>query len=353
MSINNFIPNDGSLWSIRAVDISGNYNQKLTLDAAGNAIVRTGNIDRLTINSTGALTYQGGMSYNNVTNALTVGTLSGAATNLSGGLGGQIPYQSATSTTALLANGTAGQFLISNGGTSAPSWSTPTVTTGNFQFDDMWGCGASNNGPFGMQQQGTFAASYPSSLGAADGYNGITRITNSNAATNVAWYSGSPTLFKNLLTNAGGMTLIFRPFPINTATFVTCYAGFSSDFTSGNPTYGLFWRYSTNASQPPTGVWNLVLDGASVYTCIAPMSGTLANSWLKVSIVKTNNLAYTASLQNLTTGDPAQSFSGTLSSLTSTANLFMGIYVACNSSGNPGNKTCDIDYISCEFNSAH
>lgn len=152
MSINNFIPDDGSLWSIRAVDISGNYNQKLTLDAAGNAIIRTGNIDRLTINSSGAWTCQGGMSYNNVTNALTVGTLSGAATNLSGGLGGQIPYQSATSTTALLANGTAGQFLISNGGTSAPSWSTPTVTKGNFQFDDMWGCTAGNNGPFGMQQ---------------------------------------------------------------------------------------------------------------------------------------------------------------------------------------------------------
>lgn len=188
-------------------------------------------------------------------------------------------------------------------------------------------------------------------MGASDGYNGITRITNSNAATNVSWYSGSPTLFKNLLTNASGMTLIFRPFPINLATFVTCYAGFSSEFSSGNPANGLFWRYSTNASQPPTGVWNLVQDGVSVYTCIAPMTGTLANSWLKASIVRTGSLTYTASLQNLTTGDPAQSFSGTLA--LSNINLYMGIYVACNSSGNPGSKTCDIDYISCEFNSAH
>ena len=32
MSVNNFIPDDGSLWSIRAVDISGNYNQKLNFD---------------------------------------------------------------------------------------------------------------------------------------------------------------------------------------------------------------------------------------------------------------------------------------------------------------------------------
>jgi hypothetical protein len=45
-----------------------------------------------------------------------------AAGNLAGGLGGQIPYQSAVNTTALLANGTAGQVLQSNGTTVAPSW---------------------------------------------------------------------------------------------------------------------------------------------------------------------------------------------------------------------------------------
>jgi hypothetical protein len=49
---------------------------------------------------------------------LTVGT----ATNLAAGLGGQIPYQSAVGTTAMLANGTAGQVLQSNGTTLAPSW---------------------------------------------------------------------------------------------------------------------------------------------------------------------------------------------------------------------------------------
>ena len=44
------------------------------------------------------------------------------ATNLNGGLGGQIPYQSATGITAMLANGSAGQVLQSNGTTLAPSW---------------------------------------------------------------------------------------------------------------------------------------------------------------------------------------------------------------------------------------
>jgi hypothetical protein len=132
MSVNNFIPDDGSLWSIRAVDISGNYNQKLNFDASGNAIIQTGNTDRLTIDSGGAWTCQGGMTYNNVSNTLTAGTFNGTvsgtattATNIAGGAGGQIPYQSAENTTAFLANGTAGQILTSAGGTSAPTWTAP------------------------------------------------------------------------------------------------------------------------------------------------------------------------------------------------------------------------------------
>ena len=44
------------------------------------------------------------------------------ATSLDGGLGGSLPYQSAAGVTAMLANGTAGQLLQSNGTTVAPSW---------------------------------------------------------------------------------------------------------------------------------------------------------------------------------------------------------------------------------------
>jgi hypothetical protein len=346
MSVNNFIPDDGSLWSIRAVDISGNYNQKLSLDAAGNAIVRTGNIDRLTINSSGAWTCQGGMSYNNVTNALTAGTFSGAATNLSGGLGGQIPYQSATSTTALLANGTAGQFLISNGGTSAPSWSTPTVTKGNFQFDDMWGCGASNNGPFGMNSVGTPAASSPQSvLTANDGYNGITRILNSAANTSVGWQSGSPTIFRNLLANNLGFTMIFRPWPAGTAVSTTLYCGFSSDFSAGAPVSQLAWQYSTN--QAPINVWNFRQDGATVNTATGLAQG--AGDWFKITLVRTANLTYTTTIQDITTSSTIYSYSGTVAS--SNLILYMGGFVSCTAGST--SKYLDIDYISCEFNTTH
>ncbi|MDP2414616.1 hypothetical protein, partial [Daejeonella sp.] len=57
----------------------------------------------------------------------TSATSATTATNLAAGLGGQIPYQSTAGTTAMLANGTAGQVLQSNGTTLAPSWITASA----------------------------------------------------------------------------------------------------------------------------------------------------------------------------------------------------------------------------------
>lgn len=56
-------------------------------------------------------------------------TTATTATNLAGGSGGTIPYQSAAGTTAMLANGTVGQVLTSAGTTLAPTWTTPTTGT--------------------------------------------------------------------------------------------------------------------------------------------------------------------------------------------------------------------------------
>ena len=62
------------------------------------------------------------------------------ATNLVGGVGGTIVYQSAADTTAMLANGSVGQILRSAGTTVAPIWSTPTypnaATTGKILIGD-------------------------------------------------------------------------------------------------------------------------------------------------------------------------------------------------------------------------
>jgi len=90
----------------------------------------------------------GVMTYNPSSNTITANTFNGAlsgtattATNIAGGLGGSIPYQTAVNTTALLANGTAGQFLQSNGTTLAPSWATPapaSITTTNINTSNTY-----------------------------------------------------------------------------------------------------------------------------------------------------------------------------------------------------------------------
>lgn len=68
------------------------------------------------------------------------------ATNIAGGVQGSIPYQSAANVTALLAPGTAGQVLTSQGAGAAPTWGTPSVSlTGSvavFTSSGTWTCPA-------------------------------------------------------------------------------------------------------------------------------------------------------------------------------------------------------------------
>lgn len=71
----------------------------------------------------------GNFSAGTITANLT-GTAS-TATNIAGGSGGSVPYQSSAGTTAMLANGTAGQVLTSNGTTLAPSWQAASIGTSN------------------------------------------------------------------------------------------------------------------------------------------------------------------------------------------------------------------------------
>ena len=219
-------------------------------------------------------------------------------------------------------------------------------TDGNWQFDDMWGSGATNNGPFGMTAVGSPAPASPQQAGAFDGYNGITRIFNPASNTACGWQSGSATFFRNFLANGLGFTMIFRPWPISTFTNTTLYCGLSSDFSAGAPANQLAWQYSTN-SQAPLNVWNFRQNGATAYTATGLPQG--ATDWFKMTLVRTGNLTYTTTLQNITTPSAIFSYSGTVTSSNST--LFMGGFVSC--TGEATSKYLDIDYISCEFNSTH
>jgi hypothetical protein len=53
------------------------------------------------------------------------------ATNIVGGSAGSLPYQTGTNATGMLANGTAGQVLTSNGTTLAPSWQVASIGEDN------------------------------------------------------------------------------------------------------------------------------------------------------------------------------------------------------------------------------
>ncbi len=81
-----------------------------------------GGIDVATINSSGITA--------TITGNATTATTATKSTNIVGGSGGTIPYQSAADTTQMLANGTAGQVLSSQGTTVAPHWITlPSILT--------------------------------------------------------------------------------------------------------------------------------------------------------------------------------------------------------------------------------
>lgn len=86
-----------------------------------------------------------GITCNPALNAITATTFNGGlngiaasatkSTNLAGGVGGEIPYQTATDTTGLLPNGAAGQVLTSQGTTLPPVWTSVSAGVTSFSAD--------------------------------------------------------------------------------------------------------------------------------------------------------------------------------------------------------------------------
>lgn len=304
MSVSNFIPNDGSLWSIRAVDISGNYNQKLNFDASGNAIIQTGNTDRLTINSSGAWTCQGGMTYNNSTNTLTAGTFSGTATtatNIAGGLGGSIPYQTAVNTTALLANGTAGQVLTSAGTTLAPTWTTPSAGGNSANvasqvysedFIQFVGPAGAYYGPLSLVANGAGAGGAPFFPGRY-GVEEIDMGTPATAFANVYGpypsISGGPDgTSLNCIssdTTGLGLTIILQPFafaqpPVaGQNVFQVGFMKTPSNITTVQACAAIRWNGSVSAN------WQAVIGNSTPVSFTTAATGNLSSKWCVFRLV--------------------------------------------------------------------
>ena len=77
----------------------------------------------------------------------TLATTATTSTHIAGGLGGAIPYQTAANTTAMLANGSSGQVLTSQGTTLAPVWAT--ASSGGVPYTGA--TGAVNLGAFDLK----------------------------------------------------------------------------------------------------------------------------------------------------------------------------------------------------------
>lgn len=135
----------------------------------------------------------GNFSAGTITANLT-GTAS-TATNLAGGSGGTIPYQSAAGTTAMLSNGTAGQLLQSNGGTSAPTWvSTLTGVTITGTKEAKVAVSASaidlaTGNYFTKTISGTTTFTVSNIPASGTGISFILDLTNGGSAT-INWWSG-------------------------------------------------------------------------------------------------------------------------------------------------------------------
>jgi hypothetical protein len=98
----------------------------LTGDGSGVLELQAAGVTKATLNSSGMTLASPLPVGSGGTGATSLsGLTTGTATNLAGGSNGTIPYQSAAGTTQMLAVGTSGQLLQSNGA-AAPTWVTPS-----------------------------------------------------------------------------------------------------------------------------------------------------------------------------------------------------------------------------------
>jgi len=132
------------------------------------------------------------LNQNTTGNATTATT----ATNLAGGSAGTIPYQSALGTTAMLAAGSSGQVLQSNGA-SAPSWVAATAAANNGTLTmAVSGTGLSGSATFTANQSGNSTFTVTSNATSANTVSTIVARDasgNFSAGTITATLSGNAT----------------------------------------------------------------------------------------------------------------------------------------------------------------
>lgn len=172
---------------------------------------------------TGLSTVATSGSYNDLSDKPTITT---TATNLAGGSNGTIPYQSASGTTQMLAVGTTGQVLQTNGA-GAPSWVTLTpagVNIQTFTSSGTWtkpSLGANSRVLIQAWGAGGSGGKHPS-YGAGGGGGGAYKerwvtLSSMGATETITIGAGGASLTAQGFGNVGGSTTV--------GTLITAYGG--------------------------------------------------------------------------------------------------------------------------------
>ena len=124
-SSENFDVASGKVYKVDGTSVLSNTT--LGSSVVNSSLTSVGTLGSLSVGnvySTGIITAS---SFSGNASSATFATNAGIATNLKGGVIGNIPYQSAADTTAFLTNGDSGKVLQSNGVGNAPTWVTPAA----------------------------------------------------------------------------------------------------------------------------------------------------------------------------------------------------------------------------------
>ena len=133
----------------------------------------------------------------------TFATNAGIATNLKGGVAGNVPYQSATDTTTFVTNGSSGQVLLFNG--SIPIWGNVSAAAGAFGGITVYDEG-NLVGTAGSIASLDFVGSNLTVTGTS-GANGIATVTMSDNLVGTALSISGISTFSNNVTVGSGITM--------------------------------------------------------------------------------------------------------------------------------------------------
>jgi hypothetical protein len=272
-------------------------------------VASTPTLSQVLAEGNSAGTFDIDMSGNDITNATSitsttfVGDLSGnatTATNISGGSGGQVLYQSASGTTAKLANGTSGQVLTSAGTTLAPTWTTPSGGASANSVSQTYSNDYAIEAVGDYSQYPLFLTTYISGSTVNVNYTGrfgVRNFTTGGAATStvsqrsftIGSTASTPNLTLSMLnqdTNGLGWSMIFNT-GTNVAGQYQLFAGFAGKINENPPVEfsdpaprAVFWRQWAN-----TGDWGCKLGNSA--TQFFTGSGTATNQFLAVRLVPT------------------------------------------------------------------